>query len=331
MGQYRKILVVTDPAMTDSTAPGRAAGLARQTGASLHLCLVDYRAGIAALRYVDESVLDLARDAYMKPRLQWLEQQCASLAADGIQADYSAVWGHPAEQMILAKVFEQHPDLLIKDAHAGAALMRPFHTPLDWQLLRLCPVPMMLVSPQSAATPRRIIAAVDPMEAERGPAELNDRVLQTALAMAIQCDAELHVLYVFTFLPLVGDDIVGLANIGYPKLHEQLRATHRQAFDRLLDRHSVPADRRHFIEHAFPEAAISEFANQSKTDLVVMGTVYRSGVDRLIFGSTAERTLYRLNCDVLALKPEGFLVNLQHWFNATVNPGVNYPGAAQVQ
>ncbi len=331
MGQYRKILVITDPAMTGSAALARAAGLARQTGARLHLCLVDYRAGIAALRLVEDSVMQLARDSFIQRRLHWLHEQCDALARAGLQAESSAVWGHPAEQMVLAKVFEQHPDLLIKDAHAGAALMRPFHTPLDWQLLRLCPVPMMLVSPQSAATPRRIIAAVDPMEVDRGPAELNDRVLQTALAMAIQCDAELHVLYVFTFLPLIGDDIVGLANIGYPKLSEQLRTAHRQAFDRLLDRYSVPADRRHFIEHAFPEAAISEFANQNKTDLVVMGTVYRSGVDRLIFGSTAERTLYRLNCDVLALKPEDFLGNLQHWFNATVNPGVNYPAAAQAQ
>jgi universal stress protein E len=162
------------------------------------------------------------------------------------------------------------------------------------------------------------------MEGERGPAELNDRVLQTALALALQCDAELHAVYGFGFVPLPGDDIVGLSVASYPQLYERLRDAHRLAFDRLMDRHSVPADRRHFIESATPETAISEFAGATGTDLVVMGTVYRSGIDRLIFGSTAERTLYRLNCDVLALKPEGFLASLQHWFNATVNPGISY-------
>jgi universal stress protein E len=325
MGQYRKILVIADPSLQASPALARARALARKTGAGLHLCLVDYRTAVAALRHVDDSVLDLARDAYMRPRLRWLGQQCGSLAADGILADYSAVWGHPAEQMILAKLLEQQPDLVIKDVQAAPGMARVFHAPLDWQLLRLCPVPLMLVRPQSAGMPRRIIAAVDPMEADRGPAELNDRVLQTALAMAIQCDAELHALYAFAFLPLVSDDMVGMVSAGHPKLQQQLREAHRKAFEQLLDRHSVPADRRHFIEHAFPEAAIGEFASQHQTDLVVMGTVYRSGVDRLIFGSTAERTLYRLNCDVLALKPEGFLVNLQHWFNATVNQGIEYP------
>jgi universal stress protein E len=324
MGQYRKILLIVDPAMQKTPALTRAAALARKTGALLHLCLVDYSAALAGLGFLDQGAMKVLVDAYMKVRLQWLREICAELRRDGIQAESSAVWGRPAEQMILGKVLELHPELVVKDVHAVPAVARMLHTPLDWQLLRLCPVPVMLVNPRAGAAPQRIIATVDPMEGDRGPAELNDRVLEMALALALQCDAELHAVYAFAFLPLPGDDVVGLVTASYPKLHQQLRDAHRQAFDRLMDKHSVPADRRHFIESATPETAISEFAGLTQTDLVVMGTVYRSGVDRMVFGSTAERTLYRLNCDVLALKPEGFLANLQHWFNATVNPGINY-------
>ena len=41
-------------------------------------------------------------------------------------------------------------------------------------------------------------------------------------------------------------------------------------------------------------------------ELVVMGTVARSGVPGLLIGNTAESILNQLECSVLALKPEGF-------------------------
>jgi universal stress protein E len=39
-------------------------------------------------------------------------------------------------------------------------------------------------------------------------------------------------------------------------------------------------------------------------DLVVMGAVSRSGLKRLALGSTAERVLDFLPCDVLVVKPD---------------------------
>jgi nucleotide-binding universal stress UspA family protein len=42
-------------------------------------------------------------------------------------------------------------------------------------------------------------------------------------------------------------------------------------------------------------------------DLVVMGTVARTGIMGLLIGNTAETILDQLDCSVLAVKPEGFL------------------------
>jgi universal stress protein E len=39
---------------------------------------------------------------------------------------------------------------------------------------------------------------------------------------------------------------------------------------------------------------------------MVMGAVSRSGLDRIFLGSTAERVLDRLPCDLLIVKPKGF-------------------------
>jgi nucleotide-binding universal stress UspA family protein len=56
-----------------------------------------------------------------------------------------------------------------------------------------------------------------------------------------------------------------------------------------------------------PEDTIPEFVVAHGIDLVVMGTVGRSGISGMLIGNTAERVLRTLPCSVLAVKPEGFV------------------------
>ena len=48
-------------------------------------------------------------------------------------------------------------------------------------------------------------------------------------------------------------------------------------------------------------------AKQIEADLVVMGTVARTGVPGFIMGNTAETILNQVECSVLAIKPAGFI------------------------
>ena len=52
--------------------------------------------------------------------------------------------------------------------------------------------------------------------------------------------------------------------------------------------------------------AIVSFVHRERIDVVVMGTVGRTGVAGLVMGNTAERVLQRLRGSVLAVKPPGF-------------------------
>ena len=51
---------------------------------------------------------------------------------------------------------------------------------------------------------------------------------------------------------------------------------------------------------------IPELAREIKADLIVMGTVARTGISGFFMGNTAETILNRLDCSVLAVKPQGF-------------------------
>jgi nucleotide-binding universal stress UspA family protein len=55
-----------------------------------------------------------------------------------------------------------------------------------------------------------------------------------------------------------------------------------------------------------PRKEIPALAKRLGVDLVVMGTVARTGVPGLFIGNTAEAMLEQIDCSVLAVKPEGF-------------------------
>ena len=56
-----------------------------------------------------------------------------------------------------------------------------------------------------------------------------------------------------------------------------------------------------------PGVALPGLAESLDVDLVVMGTVGRTGLRGLIMGNTAETILRSVRCCVLAVKPEGFV------------------------
>ena len=51
---------------------------------------------------------------------------------------------------------------------------------------------------------------------------------------------------------------------------------------------------------------IPALVGRLEADLVVMGTVARTGIPGFIMGNTAETILNQIDCSVLAIKPPGF-------------------------
>src|SRR5690606_12778707 len=107
-----------------------------------------------------------------------------------------AVWHKRAHVAITRQVLELSPDLVIRDIQPSSALQRAVFTPADWHLLRLCPAPLMLVDEDASTCPQRILAAVDMLDANDKPRELNDEIVRAALVMAATCDATVHLVHV---------------------------------------------------------------------------------------------------------------------------------------
>lgn len=294
MSQYQRLLVIINPAARHSQAINHAAALAKVSRASLHI--VALIPSLKMLSLLEEGDREKARELYLQDHHDWLKDQAKNLRGRGIDVTTEVAWADDMKQDILDHVSEMQPDLLIKEVQHESALKRAFFTPLDWHLLRHCSMPVYLVGGSGFVPPRKVVAAVEVSDVESPDDELNDRIIQQASGLAMQCDAELHLLYACNISAAFLADMGGLT---LADLTKALRRDLEKSFLTLAGRYGVPSDRRHFIP-GHPVTALSEFANEHQVDVIVMGRVQSHGLDKLL-GSTTEHILYQVPCSVLAV------------------------------
>jgi universal stress protein E len=92
-----------------------------------------------------------------------------------------------------------------------------------------------------------------------------------------------------------------------PDVLKVIAQEHRSAMAKFLDTHAVLGGRSHLYEGLAHEC-LQKAAKEHAADFVVMGAVARRGLKRLFIGSTAERVLDRLPCDLVIIKPLEFEV-----------------------
>jgi universal stress protein E len=82
------------------------------------------------------------------------------------------------------------------------------------------------------------------------------------------------------------------------------------SLDTLLEDSAVAAENRHLV-CGHPADVLARGASALEVDILVLGCIARSGVQRLLLGNTAERLIYRVPCDLLLVKPAGFASDIE--------------------
>jgi nucleotide-binding universal stress UspA family protein len=156
---------------------------------------------------------------------------------------------------------------------------------------------------------RRILAAVNAATLNPVEKALNTKILELATSLAEREAAEVHVVHCWT----IQGDMILTARGRLPKseLSEYRRRTRRRNLE------SLDALLRPFLESGHeiekhmhkgdPGTLIPRIAEELRADLVVMGTVARTGIEGVFIGNTAEHVLQRIGRSVLAVKPDGFV------------------------
>jgi universal stress protein E len=298
MNQTRRILLVGHTEQHRSAALQRAVALAMAGDTPLHIAVLVEPFMTYSL--LASEIRNQVRQSMLNEQRRSWDKEVEPLRSKGLQVTCSVTWAENVHEEIICQVRELQPVMLVKDIQRETMLKRAFVTPLDWHLLRSCPVPLHLVSDARHPKPRVVAAAVDLADPDAQYSGLNDQIIAAGTSLATQCGAGFQLLYIHENMPAYVAD--GEAVADWAEITEQLRASLHQSFVALADRHDVPQEQCHFITGQ-PVAGIIEFAQEQQVDVVVMGRVHRRVLNKWI-GSTTESVLYRLPGSVLAIRPE---------------------------
>ena len=319
MQRFKHILVVVDLTQSSNLALVRAVNLAQNNQASLTVVSVvpKMTAGIG-----------MPKGGPISDDLQSYAIASANKALDEairpfvslIQIKTLVLVGIPFLEIIKEVLRNKH-DLVIKSPENISWLDRMFGSD-DMHLLRKCPCPVWLVKPSTSDTYRRILAAID-VDLDHPPDEialrhkLNIQILEMAVSLSLSDFAELHVISAWQ---AIGESVIDNPFISHSEARvdeyiEQTRRSFDSGLTKLINEVKNKNNenlgeflnpQKHLIK-GLPQKEIPILANNLKVDLVVMGTVARTGIPGFFIGNTAETILSQIKCSVLAIKPSEFV------------------------
>ena len=306
MRRIRRILVaVKDGAGNAPPALGKAAQLARALDAELvlfqaidtPLSLEDHLARVRGLTDIERGKQEAC--------LTRLERQARRLRRLGIRVNVAAEWDYPAYEAVVRAAARVDADLIVAERHPGRHVAASFLHLTDWELLRLAPLPVLLVKRRGLYRRPRILAAVDPDHRYAKPVQLDREILEAGALLAGALHGRLHAVHAYSPLPLSAYTRGTLSEEILADMQRRSARAAAEKLGRLAGPAGIPASRRHLVAR-HPRDAIEQSAAETRSAVVVMGALARSGLRGLLIGNTAERVLDQLPCDLLVVKPRGF-------------------------
>lgn len=296
MSHIKHILVATDFSSRAGLAVERAAFLAHQHRAKLHLLhampVVNWqmfgRVLIEHPLVTEAQLLESARE-HLKHLADVLHEHY------GVPVQHQVRIGRAHEQ--IAEYAQSHPiDLTVLGAHGENFVRDLFVGATAMKVLRRTDHPALIVRSEETKTERYqdILVPVDFSDASR-------LALEEAACIATQ--AAIHVLHVYEFefegkmrFAGVDDDVI-----------RRYRDGAAQESLRIMDAFLAGMEGRErmtsIVKYGYPARIILDEARALHANLVVMGKRGRSEIDELLLGSVTKHVLDEIECDLLLVVP----------------------------
>lgn len=299
----KRILVFTPPEDHRLRAVGLAAALAKKTGASLVLVRVLEEnaswsrgpGGSDSERKLRTLLVDRETRA-----LEAIAEPLRSAANDPLEIEIAVRWGVPWD-VVIELVGQRRCDLVIKPARGLSHSGRVFFGATALHLFRRCPCPVWVVG-DDGNLPQKVLISIDPSE-DQTRREMASKLLEWGDVVRTASGADVEIASAWQ---APGADVLKDVFDG-----NELDAFVKDAFERaekglgaiLRESSSGPAVLRcHLLEGSAREL-IPDFAEDRGFDLVLVGTLGRTGVAAEILGETAELILRGVRCSVLTVSP----------------------------
>jgi len=304
MSDNEKILAIIEPDVHPAAVVGRAAWLAKLEGCDLALLLCDPDIGTLREGFF---VSNEARDIATKIRAaqqEMIEELAEPARNAGVAVTTDVLEDRPISDGVLHIALDMNPRFVIKGTQYHSTAERSIFVDTDWQLIRSCPYPLWLVKPHEIRQKPVIVAAVDPTHSHDKPATLDQVIVDHARTIAGLAGGEVYLLHTYHRLIGVGREATKTfkpIELPIEELSAKIKKEHREKLDALAAANGIDAEHTHQLPGDTKDL-LPTFVRTKGADIVVMGALARWGLKRAILGSTAEKVLDHLTCDILIVR-----------------------------
>ncbi len=307
MNRFNKILFVADGTAGEKTALTKTLQLARDIKAKVSVIDVVEAAENFAITDVAMDMISLQRQL-LKIRKEELVALAKSAKPRGSTISIPVIIGEGKDFIEIVRTVEKEGfDLVVKASGKPHVTGMLFST-LDMNLVRKCPCPVLILKPRKKISHSKILASVDLRVKDKTDRNMDRTILELAASLASMEKGKLHVLHAWHVAAekrLKNRKGVQAAYKSLSTMLRDMRKVEKTHLEELAGEYAVGSADTHLIKGE-PENVIPRFVRSKRIDLVVMGTVGRSGIKGFFMGNTAEKILNNINCSVLAIKPAGW-------------------------
>lgn len=205
---------------------------------------------------------------------------------ENVRVEYRLADGHAADE-ILQVANEIQAGLIVIGSHGRSGVRRLLLGSVAEKVMRDAVCPVLAVKTASVVPNIRVILLPTDLS------EASESALGVAFSLARDYYARLIVLHVASF----GQEISKCE-----EMLEQSFAYRRELEDKLHHGQKPEYNVELRVEQGDPAERVIHVAEETRCDLIVMGSHSRSGLSRLLMGSVAEKTFRNASCPVLLVK-----------------------------
>lgn len=257
-----------------------------------------------AISHKAQSILNSTEDM----RREKMEELAEEARNFDIPVKTLLVHGKPFEE-ITREVIRDNYDLVMKTANPAseAANRQGLYGSTAIRLVRKCPCPVWIITPDAPENFSKITVAIDPAPKDESHNNLSKKLMETAISVTCPEKGVLTILHAWS---LFAESLFS-ARMSPQELREHIETVEKQVME-MVNTFLIPF--KDFLPEGHvelvrgePGFAIPEYVNQSNTELLIIGTNGRSGIPHFFSGHIAEMVLNEIKCSVLVIKPDDFV------------------------
>lgn len=315
MNRFRHILYLSEPSVAQTGALKQALLFAQRHNSRLTLLEVMPEVSVQFNPLPRNLDLKKLESSVLAKRREELQSMVDELQPN-TEVTISIKMGKRFVEAIRT-VLADRCDLLIKAAENPPWIQRLFGGD-DMHLLRKCPCPLWIIKEGGKTDYQSILLPMDfdASEPDSALSPMNELLLKFSADMASDPASRLHILHCWQAPDSMMLKAWGSMNDKQVNQYvQEEKIAHQKSLQRIADyinpRLGVTKQGRryahfHLLEGA-PQTIIPTQVRDVGADLLVMGSVARSGISGVFIGNTAEMVLEQVDCSVLVIKLSDFV------------------------